>query len=194
MARKGLEFLEYRRKRENKTDYSSRLKYLKSGTDRIVIRRTNARIIIQLVTFEPKGDKVIVSADNTFLRKFGWNLSGNNIPSAYLTGYLFAKIAASKKVDLKKDYIVDFGTSIIIKGNKLFAALKGILDGGFNVRVGSDDVFPSEDRLRGKHISNYFKSLKDGTQYSKHKDNKEMSDVSALLDKVIKSINSGVKA
>lgn len=194
MARKGLEFSEYRRKRENKTDYSSRLKYLKSGTERVVIRKTNARIFVQLIAFNPRGDKVIVSADSTFLKKYGWGLSGNSLPAAYLTGYLFSKIAASKKVDLNKDYIVDFGTNIIIKGNKLFAALKGVVDGGLKVKVGSDEVFPSEDRLKGKHISEHFKLVKEGTQYSKIKENKDLSDVPTLLDKVVKAINSGVKA
>ena len=39
-----------------------------------------------------------------------------------------------------------------IKGSRIYAALKGILDAGLNIPH-SDGIFPNEERIKGKHIS-----------------------------------------
>ena len=38
------------------------------------------------------------------------------------------------------------------KGSRIYAALKGVIDSGVNVPH-TPDILPSEDRIRGKHIS-----------------------------------------
>jgi large subunit ribosomal protein L18 len=64
--------VKYRRKREGRTDYKKRLALLKGKTNRLVIRKTNTKIILQIVNYEPEGDKVIITTTSSELKKLGW--------------------------------------------------------------------------------------------------------------------------
>ena len=89
--------LDFRRRREALTDYKRRLALVKSGMDRVVVRKTNKRIIGQIIRFNEKGDVVLSSADSNELRKaYGWP-SRRNKSTAYLTGLLLAKKAKVKR-------------------------------------------------------------------------------------------------
>jgi large subunit ribosomal protein L18 len=156
MARLKIKTVLYRRKREQKTNYKKRLHLLISKTPRVVVRFTNTRIIAQLVEFTPTGDKVLVGLDSSALKKHGWEHSLKNFPAAYLTGLLFGKAAQSK--DQKKG-ILDTGFRTPLQKGRTFAFLKGVLDSGFEVPHGNEELFPSEDRIQGKHIE----KVKDGS-------------------------------
>jgi large subunit ribosomal protein L18 len=82
------------------------------------------------------------------LKKLGWVRTGN-VPASYLTGLLAGKKAKNKKVE---EAILDMGLQISTKGSRIYAALKGVLDSGIKVPC-SEEILPSEDRIRGKHIS-----------------------------------------
>jgi large subunit ribosomal protein L18 len=41
---------------------------------------------------------------------------------------------------------------ISTKGSRIYAALKGVLDSGIKVPY-SEEILPSEDRIKGRHIS-----------------------------------------
>ena len=151
-----IKVLQYRRKREGRTDYKKRLKMLVSGTPRLVVRRTNKNIIVQIVDYADQGDKVIVTANSSELAKLGWKHATGNIPAAYLTGMLVAQKAKKKGVEKA---IVDLGLQLQRAGTRLYAAVKGVKDNGIEVPA-SDDIFPPEDRLSGKHIANYAKNGK----------------------------------
>jgi len=140
----------YRRKTEGRTDYKKRLKMLVSGISRLVIRRTNKNIIVQVVDYADAGDKVIVTVNSTELKKLGWKHATGNLPAAYLTGMLAAQKAKKKGV---KKAIADFGLQPKAS-SRLYAALKGARDNGLEVPA-SEDIFPSEDRIMGKHIVAY---------------------------------------
>lgn len=140
----------YRRKRDGKTNYRKRLEMLKGRQDRLVIRRTNKHIIMQLVRYQPDGDKVLLGVSSKKLETMGWNHSAKNIPAAYLTGLLLGKTAAKNNIE---SAIVDLGLQTPHKGSKLYAAIKGVVDSGFNIKA-SEDVFPEEERIEGKHIQN----------------------------------------
>lgn len=144
----------YRRKKEGKTDYKRRLKLLVSGTERLVIRKTNTSIIVQIVQYNDDGDKILVTVSSLSLKKLGWKYSTGNIPSAYLTGLIAGKKAQEKNI---KSAIVDLGLYSPVKGSKLYAAVKGAIDSGLDIPH-SEEIYPSEDRLRGKHIAEYAKS------------------------------------
>jgi large subunit ribosomal protein L18 len=146
-----IKILPYRRKREGRTDYKKRLKMLVSGIPRLVIRRTNKNIIVQVVDYFENGDKVIVTANSSELTKLGWKHATANIPAAYLTGMLAAQKAKKKGVT---NAIVDLGLQPPRVGSRLYSAVKGAKDNGLEI-PSSDDVFPSEDRLSGKHIADY---------------------------------------
>lgn len=139
----------YRRKREGKTNYRKRLELLKGRKERLVIRKTNKHLIMQLVAYEPDGDKVHAGVSSKKLEKLGWKHSSSNLPAAYLTGLLLAKEAQKKKITAA---ILDLGLQTPIKGSRLYAALKGAIDGGLDIPA-SEDVFPAEERLNGAHIS-----------------------------------------
>jgi large subunit ribosomal protein L18 len=151
-----IKVLQYRRKREGRTDYRKRLKMLVSGIPRLVIRRTNKNIIVQIVEYADVGDKVVVTANSTELSKLGWKHATGNLPAAYLTGMLAAQKAKKKHVTKA---IVDFGLQPQKAGTRLYAAVKGVKDNGLEVPA-SEEVFPPLDRLSGKHIAAYAKEGK----------------------------------
>lgn len=106
----------FRRRRENKTNYHKRLKLLSSKKPRVVVRKTNKKIIIQLIEYNPTGDIVLASAMSSELSLYGYNQNKRNIPAAYLTGFLFG--LKVKKMDID-EAILDIGLNTSIKGSNL---------------------------------------------------------------------------
>ena len=139
-----------RRKRLGKTDYRKRLKLLKSGKLRLVIRRSNKNVLMQIVEYMPNGDKIMISAYSNELKKFGWEGANGNISSAYLTGLLLGRKSSKANI---KGVILDIGLQNAVHGSVLYAGLKGAVEGGLKVPC-SETIFPSEDRIMGKHIAN----------------------------------------
>jgi len=143
MARTARDRIPFRRRREGKTDFRYRLRLLKSHLPRAVVRRTLTKTIVQFIEYAPVGDKIVAQATSTELKKFGWDKSNTNLTSAYLTGLLAAKRAKSKKIS---EAVLDIGLQTPTKGSKVFASLKGILDGGVEIPHG-EDVLPEDARL-----------------------------------------------
>lgn len=150
-------FIPYRRKLSGRTNYKKRLKLLVSGSPRLVVRKSNKNITVQLVNYAEDGDNVVVTANSSELRKLGWNFATGNLPAAYLTGLLAGKKAVSKKI---VSAIADLGLQTPAKGSRLYAAIKGACDAGLTVSC-SDEAFPSQDRIKGKHIASYNKKEAD---------------------------------
>jgi large subunit ribosomal protein L18 len=147
----------FRRRKEGKTNYHKRLKLLKSGNLRAVIRTSTNNVTVQIVQSKLGGDHILVSAfSKELVNKFGWNANTGNIPAAYLTGYL-AGIRAKNK-DIEKA-ILDLG--IFYHRNRTLAAFKGLLDAEMDIPH-RDEFFPEglEERLDGTHIENFAKNLK----------------------------------
>ena len=150
--------IEYKRKREGKTDYRKRLKILLGNKPRIVIRKSLKNIVMQIIEYSENGDKVVVAASSKELeKKYGLKFNRGNIPCAYLTGYLLGKKAVKKNI---KDAVLDSGFAAHIKGSKIYAGLKGAIDGGIKVKC-SEDVFPKPEMIKGTHIANYASKIKD---------------------------------
>jgi large subunit ribosomal protein L18 len=141
--------LKFKRRTEGKTDYARRLRLLESRLPRLVVRKTSNYIQAQLVEFDPKGDKTLVSANSRSLKKIGWNFSCKNLPAAYLTGLALGKVASQKNI---KQAVLDIGLYSSTKGNKIYAAAKGARDAGLDVSVG-EGIAPAEERISGKHIA-----------------------------------------
>jgi large subunit ribosomal protein L18 len=165
MKRKRKLRLPHRRKREGKTDYHLRLRLLKSKKTRFVVRRSVGNMICQLINYDARGDKVLVSADSKELASYGWKGGTGNIPAAYLTGLLCAQKAKKHKT---KHAILDIGLFKSTPGSRIYATLKGALDGGLEIPH-SEDVLPKEDRLSGKHIAGHALLLKKSpTRYNSY--------------------------
>jgi large subunit ribosomal protein L18 len=150
-------FVAFRRRREGRTDYYQRTKLVVADAPRMVVRRTNRHIIVQLVNAEMDGDKTIVSANSAELEKYGYTGATANTPAAYLTGMLFA--AKAKKAGQDRA-ILDIGLNRATPGARVFAALKGAVDAGLEIPYG-EEIIPSEERLKGKHIAAYNKKAGD---------------------------------
>lgn len=139
-----------RRKREDKTNYKKRIKLLLGEKPRLVIRKSLKNLVMQIVEYEQKGDRVIVSSHTReLMKKYGWKYTGGNLPSAYLTGLLIGKKALAKKC---KEAIVDLGMQSPMKGTRLYAAIKGAIDAGMHIPH-SVENFPTNERIRGEHIA-----------------------------------------
>ncbi len=136
----------HKRRREQKTDYRLRLKLLKSGKTRLVIRKSLNNIRVQFINYYPEGDRTEASAFSKELKKFGWNYGTGNLPAAYLTGFI---AGLRTKV---KEAVLDIGMQMNTKGSRIYAALKGVIDAGVSVPH-SQEILPSMDRIMGKHIN-----------------------------------------
>lgn len=141
----------FRRRREGKTDYRKRLKLLLSRKPRVVVRRSNKLIRLQLVATNAEGDRTLASAISSELKAYGYTGGTCNIPSAYLTGLLFGLRARAAGYT---EGIADIGRHTPTKGATIYAALKGALDSGLSLPC-DHTVFPVEERLFGAHIASY---------------------------------------
>lgn len=142
----------FRRRRENVTDYRARINMLKSGLPRLVLRKSNRGIQAELVEFHENGDRVIARAYSSELKAYGW-LPKCNTPTAYLIGLLLAKKSGGKT----NQAILDIGRYSATKNNIAFATAKAMNDAGIQCPLGQDMI--SEDRITGKHIASYAASL-----------------------------------
>ncbi len=148
--RRRITILPPKRKRLGKTDYRLRFRLASSGKPRLVIRKSLKNILAQIIIYQKGGDCVVASAHSNELKKYGLEQVRRDIPVAYLVGYLVGRKAAQKKI---REAILDIGLYRVTKGSLLFAALKGTLDAGITIAHGNN-VFPSEDRIKGKHLKN----------------------------------------
>jgi len=136
-----------KRRKEGKTDYSKRIKLLKSGRPRVLFRKTNRYIISQYVISKEAKDKVIIGVNSKSLLKYGWPKektgSLKSLSASYLTGYLMGKKILKNKLE---EPIVDFGMIRTIHKTKVFAFLKGLIDSGIKVPC-KEEAFPEEKRI-----------------------------------------------
>lgn len=130
---KGVSRTIKRRRREAKTDYKARLNLLMSKSPRLVIRKTNNYIILQIVTSDIAQDKALFGVSSKDLLQQGWTESHagslKGLAAAYLTGLLLA----GKAKATVKSAILDMGMQRNAKGGRVYAALRGVIDGGIQV-------------------------------------------------------------
>lgn len=164
-----------RRRRENKTDYANRIRLLKSGCPRVVFRKTNRYIIAQYLISKQAQDKIEIGINSKNLTQYGWpkelEKSLKSIPASYLTGLLMGKKIIRDKKEIP---IIDFGMLRTLHKTKVYAFLKGLTDAGVKIKCrekpkipitssekskSKEDIFPSEDRIKGKHMKKDFSKI-----------------------------------
>ena len=155
MAKDSRYCVQFRRRKEGKTDYKARKALVISGKPRLVVRNTLKNVIAQIIVAKPHGDEVLVSAHSRELKKYEWKAHAGNLSSAYLTGLLCGLKAKAQGV---KEVILDIGLHSPSKGARVFAMLKGVLDAGVHVPH-SEEKLPDEKRIEGEHIAQYAESL-----------------------------------
>jgi large subunit ribosomal protein L5e len=123
------------------------------------VRRTNSRIIVQIIYATIQGDRVLAQADSFELKKFGLTAGLTNYAASYATGLLLARrlltqlgmsdiykgieAADGEFFDVYEKGIneerrpfkafLDVGLVRTTTGNRVFGALKGAVDGGVHV-------------------------------------------------------------
>ena len=173
--------LAFRRRREGKTDYHQRLKLIVSKRPRLVVRGTLGDYTAQIVLAKPSGDEVVAAASAKELAKvFGYKGSSKNTTAAYLTGLLCGFKAKEAGID---NAVLDAGLATNRKGSKIYAACKGAIDSGLEVPC-SEDVFPTDERIRGEHVAGNASSS--FSQYEKR--GLKAADLPAHFDEVKNSI------
>jgi large subunit ribosomal protein L5e len=126
---------------------------------RLVVRRTNSRIIVQVIFATIQGDRVLAQADSNELKRFGLEAGLTNYAASYATGLLVARrlltqlglndlykgveAADGEFFDVYEKGIneekrpfkafLDVGLVRTTTGNRVFGALKGAVDGGIHV-------------------------------------------------------------
>ena len=144
--------LRFKRRRNGQTDYRRRMKLLRGGDLRAVVRISNTQVICQLIEFGMDGDNIFDSiSGQTLVDKYKWpkNISRKSVPASYLVGFALGNRAVNAG---HKNAILDIGLAASSSGNRVFAALKGMIDAGLEIPHG-ESVFPDEDRINGLHIN-----------------------------------------
>ncbi|HXW95569.1 MAG TPA: 50S ribosomal protein L18 [Nitrososphaerales archaeon] len=144
-----------RRRREGVTDYRSRKRAITSQKPLLVVRMSNKNVSSQFVKPTVKGDVVLSASHSKELVKLGWRGSTKSTPACYLLGLLAGKKALAAGV---KEAVAYNGLVPFIRGSRVAALLKGVVDSGVRVPVG-EEAFPDADRLTGKSISEYAAKL-----------------------------------
>lgn len=184
---------------------------------RLIVRFTNKDIICQIAYSRIEGDVVVASAYAHELPRFGVKSGLTNYAAAYCTGLLLAR-RHLKKLKLDTTYkgleeangaeyyvekegdnaapfhcVLDVGLARTSTGAKIFAAMKGVADGGIDVPhsetrfFGYDseakkyDAEAHRKRIFGAHVADYMRTLKD-------------EDEDAYKRQFSKSIGAGVTA
>jgi len=164
---------------------------------RLIVRFTNKDIICQIAYSRIEGDVVVASAYAHELPRFGVKTGLTNYAAAYCTGLLLAR-RHLKKLKLDDTYkgleeatgaeyyvekegdnaapfhcVLDVGLARTSTGAKVFAAMKGVADGGIDVPhsetrfFGYDteskkyDAEAHRGRIFGAHVADYMRSLKE---------------------------------
>lgn len=175
--------VKFRRRREAKTDYYARTRLILQDKNkyatpkyRLVFRKTNKDLIVQIIAADIDHDRVVESAYAHELKNYGVHVGLTNYAAAYCTGLLLAR-RINKKFNL--DYegqtqvdgaiynneevqgdkaafraFLDVGLARTTTGARIFGALKGAVDGGLHVPH-TDRRFPgSKTTEKNKYEAN----------------------------------------
>ena len=141
----------FRRRLSATTDYRRRLRLLKSGMPRAVVRVSNTRTMAQITTYHADGDLVAATVTGgDLVSRFGWpaDLSKKSVPASYLVGFALGKAALAAG---HEEAVLDIGLAASTPGNRVYAAPRGLGDAGLEVPHG-EDVLPDDERINGAHI------------------------------------------
>jgi large subunit ribosomal protein L5e len=164
---------------------------------RMIVRFTNKDIICQVAYARIEGDYIVAAAYAHELPKYGVKVGLTNYAAAYCTGLLLARrilktfnldriYAGQEEVDGEEYHVesedgqpgafrcyLDVGLARTSTGAKVFACLKGAVDGGLDIphgvkrfpgydaEGGSFNAEVLRDHIMGKHVADYMRLLQD---------------------------------
>ncbi len=137
--------IDKRRRIEGKTDYRRRLILLKSDLPRLVVRKTNRYLILQIVETKSAQDKILFSVTSKDLIEHGWPEASSGSLKSLTAGYL-AGFLLGKKAKMNKELILDIGLNPSTKAGRIYAVVKGISDSGLKIRH-DKEVLPTLEQI-----------------------------------------------
>jgi len=142
--------VQFKRRRESKTDYKARARALAAGIPRLVARKTNRYLIAQIVESKNAQDYAKLTVNSKELIHYGWPscYSIKNLGAAYLVGFLCACKAKKAKVEKA---VFDIGLARSTAGSKIYGILKGAFDGGLKISHG-EKVLPSMEKIKSTKV------------------------------------------
>lgn len=181
------------RRRNCKTDYYARKRLVAQDKNkynspryRLVVRVTNRDVIAQIIYAKIVGDVVLAAAYSHELPLFGGKVGLTNYAACYATGLLVARRILTK-LNLDKAFtgpteveegkqrpfkaLMDVGLARTTTGARIFAVLKGAVDGGVNVphsqsrfagynkEKGELNTEVNRKRIFGVHVAEYQQQL-----------------------------------
>ena len=221
----------FRRRRLGKTDYYQRKRLILQRKNkyntakwRFVVRRTNQKIICQVVWSTIAGDKVKVQADSSELKRWGVTAGLSNFSAAYATGLLtsrrllkcldeenkgaglnyfkefelikeadgtdvnFQELCMSHDVARPFTCYLDIGLVRPTRGNRVFAAMKGAIDGGIHIPHNAK-IFPQKkaqkkEKVAAQPAKKGKKEEPKKEEKKKKEDEEEEFDGSVLRDRI----------
>jgi large subunit ribosomal protein L18 len=148
--------IDKKRRRQYKTNYSKRLALLKGDSPRLVIRKTNRYMIIQIVESKNAQDNIRYGVSTKELIKYGWpeEKSGSlkSLSASYLGGFLLGK----KAKDINRA-ILDMGLIPNTKGSRVYSTIKGASDAGLKINF-DKKILPNEEAIK-KNMPQFDKIL-----------------------------------
>jgi len=156
MAKGPKYVVKFRRLRERRTNYKLRFALLKSGKPFFIVRRSLRYIYVSLSKPKIGGDETLLTVSSKILLKYGF-YGLKNLSAAYLTGYIAGRLALKKGVE---EAIINLGYAWTKRASIPFAAAMGAREAGLNIPLGKEK-YVDMSRLRGEHIANYAKYLKE---------------------------------
>jgi large subunit ribosomal protein L18 len=142
--------LDKRRRRENKTNYNKRLILLRGESPRLVIRKTNKYLILQIIESIHAQDKILYSFNTRDLLKLGWPKEKKGSLKSLGAAYVGGMVLGNKAKDLKNRLVVDTGLIPSTKGSRIYAAIKGVSDSGITINY-DKEIAPSKERIEGEN-------------------------------------------
>lgn len=200
---------------------------------RFVVRFSNKNVICQIAYASIAGDVIVASAQSRELERYGLKFGFTNYAATYATGLLLARRVLGKfgLADIYKgqeeatgeDFnveevedgprpftaLLDTGLKRTSTGSKVFAALKGALDGGVDiphsekrfVGYSSEDKKLDAETLRkyiyGGHVAEYMEWLQEenGDKYQEHFSKAHAEDIEPdALEDIYKEIHEKIRA
>jgi len=200
---------------------------------RLVVRFTNRDVICQIIFSRIDGDHVMAAAYSHELPRYGIKLGLTNYSAAYATGLLVARrlykklgmdelypgvkeatgasFRSIKKLNKRRPFkaLLDVGLYRTTTGSRVFAAMKGALDGGLNIPhserrlVGWNDEEKKLDTevlrkyIFGGHVADYMKELleEDPEAYDRQFSRYKKEGINAdQLEEIYKNAHKAIRA
>ena len=149
--------IDKRRRRESKTNYTKRLILLKGNFPRLVVRKTNKYLILQIIESSHAQDKVVYSVNTKELLKHRWPEEKKGSLKSVTAGYLAGLLLGKKAKELKSEIILDSGLIPNTPSSRVYSVVKGIADAGIKIRF-NKEVVPSEERIKSNF--EFFEKMK----------------------------------